>query len=139
MSVKLVIPDSVIGISKYIDTPKYHVYVDLPAYNGWLLHGKPVLSCHLFTDGPLERLHRLAELIHIPRFDFNNKGLVPRYDISEGSRRAACSMGAKNLQTVDQCKVSYALARRASGSDRDVNKQTGKTAPLPELWLPVKR
>lgn len=43
------------------------VYVDPLMAHGWILRGRAVRSCHMFTDGDEEELHSLAIRIGMKR------------------------------------------------------------------------
>ena len=69
------------------------VYVDSLAEHGWLLRGRVVRSCHLFTDGQLDELHRLAAQIGLRREWFQD-GRLPHYDLTGSMRERAIRAGA---------------------------------------------
>lgn len=102
----------------------YRIYVDMPRHHGWTLYGKPVKSCRLFTDGPLNLLVSFARRLGVHRDPlqrtFFTNGNIPRYDISEGTRRGAILYGAKNLQTEEEEQIAYAKARANKHSKPDI-------------------
>ena len=69
------------------------VYVDVLMNHGWKMRGHQVKNCHMFCDGDLEELHKIAESIGMKRSWFQNKR-VPHYDLREVRRNDAISMGA---------------------------------------------
>lgn len=69
------------------------VYVDPLLNHGWVLHGRATRNCHLFTDGPLDELHALAQAIGLKRAWFQDKR-VPHYDLTDLDRAAAIAAGA---------------------------------------------
>jgi len=74
------------------------VYVDPLMHLGWRprwARGKTIPSCHMFTDGDLDELHRLAKAIGMQRSWFQwEDGKVPHYDLTEAKRKAAIRRGA---------------------------------------------
>lgn len=73
------------------------IYVDPLCRHGWTMYGKPVLSCHLFTDGLVEDLHRFAVRIDLRRSWFQPGHHVPHYDLTRRYRLAAIAAGAMPL------------------------------------------
>lgn len=74
------------------------VYVDPLKDHGWKIHGRWVLSCHLFTDGPAEELHALAEKIGLKREWFQEaRDGTPHYDLTVKMRVAAIRAGAEQV------------------------------------------
>lgn len=51
-------------------------------------------ACHMFTDGPLEDLHAMAERIGMNRSWFQDEGDLPHYDLNPRRREAAVRAGA---------------------------------------------
>lgn len=74
------------------------VFVDALLAHGWVLRGRRVRSCHMFSAPEyLDDLHRVAEQIGLRRAWFQRDHRVPHYDLT-GSRRAlAVELGAEEL------------------------------------------
>lgn len=88
------------------------VYVDDLAEYGWVLRGRQVPSCHLFTDtADLEELHAIAAKIGMQRRWFQDKRSAPHYDLTPSRRAAAVALG---VVAVDRHQaVAIWRARRA--------------------------
>ena len=72
------------------------VFVDPLMTHGWVLRGRPTMSCHMFTNGDLDALHALAEAIGLKRSWFQT-GSLPHYDLTPSKRDAALVAGAVAL------------------------------------------
>lgn len=71
------------------------VYVDPLLPWGWKMYGKPVDSCHLFTDQvSLDELHAFASLVGLKRAWFQDKPGRPHYDLTKSRRDVAVDAGA---------------------------------------------
>lgn len=71
------------------------VYVDALGHNGWQMHGNPVQSCHMFSDGgDHDELHAIAQAIGLKRTWFRNGSGTPHYDLTPGKRAQAIAAGA---------------------------------------------
>jgi len=71
------------------------VYVDPLADWGWVLRGRRVQSCHMFTDSiELDELHEVAERIGMQFRWFQRHRLAPHYDLTPNRRVAALAAGA---------------------------------------------
>lgn len=71
------------------------VYVDPLEDYGWVMRGKRVASCHMFTDTfDLAELHELASTIGLKRSWFQVHRLAPHYDLTPSRRAAAVAAGA---------------------------------------------
>lgn len=71
------------------------VYVDTLHDYGWVVHGEPTRSCHMFTDTvELTDLHTLARKIGMRQEWFQEKLAAPHYDLMPGLREAAVLAGA---------------------------------------------
>jgi hypothetical protein len=71
------------------------VYVDPLMRHGWIMYGRAIPSCHLFTDKvALEELHELAARIGLERRWFQDKQSAPHYDLTPRRRLAAIAAGA---------------------------------------------
>ncbi len=71
------------------------VYVDALMHNGWQMHGRPVQSCHMFSDTEdRDELHAIAQAIGLKRAWFRNSGRTPHYDLTPGKRAQAIAVGA---------------------------------------------
>lgn len=68
------------------------IYIDPLMNRGWKLRGHPQRNCHMFTDGDIEELHQMAELIGMKRSWFQNKR-VPHYDLTEARAEKAMKLG----------------------------------------------
>lgn len=53
------------------------------------------LSCHLFTDGPVMKLHKFADRLYLKADWFQDDPRLPHYDLSASKRRKAIRLGAK--------------------------------------------
>lgn len=70
------------------------VYVDQLAPWGWVLRGRKVLSCHMFTDSAdLEELHAVALRIGMKRAWFQSHRIAPHYDLTPSRRMTAVELG----------------------------------------------
>lgn len=73
------------------------IYVDPLLNHGWILRGRAIPSCHLFTDElELEALHSFARAIGLKRDWFQQSGRLdlPHYDLTPRRREAALAAGA---------------------------------------------
>jgi hypothetical protein len=71
------------------------IYVDNLEEWGWLLRGRRVASCHMFTDElDLTNLHAMAGQIGMKRSWFQDKTTAPHYDLVKSRRDAAVALGA---------------------------------------------
>lgn len=71
------------------------VYVDPLEDFGWVLRGRRVQSCHMFTDTvELDELHRIALAIGMKLSWFQDKPRAPHYDLTPRRRAAAIAAGA---------------------------------------------
>lgn len=71
------------------------IYVDDLMNRRWKMRGKVVQSCHMFTDpGNEVALHDFADLIGIKRHWFQDKAMVPHYDLTTAKRSLAIDAGA---------------------------------------------
>ena len=96
------------------------VYVDPLMNHGWVLHGRSTPNCHMFTDGPLEELHALAETIGLRREWFQDKR-VPHYDLTPENRAAAIAAGAVAVdrrRAVKIWRASRAISETAAGAGK---------------------
>lgn len=68
------------------------VYVDEP-----VLEYRGKLYCHMFTDGPIEELHAMAQRIGLKKAWFQNPkpGDHPHYDLAPSMRALALTQGAQ--------------------------------------------
>jgi len=90
------------------------VYVDPLMSHGWVLHGRSVKNCHMFTDGTLEELHAIAERIGMMRSAFQASASTPHYDLTPERRAAAIGAGAVEVDRRQAVRIWRALreARR---------------------------
>jgi hypothetical protein len=71
------------------------VYVDALEDWGWVMCGRRVLSCHMFTDTlDLAELHAMAAAIGMRRTWFQDKAAAPHYDLVASRRADAVARGA---------------------------------------------
>lgn len=88
------------------------VFVDPLRAWGWVLRGREVRSCHMFTDSvDLEPLHAMAERIGMKRAWFQSFP-EPHYDVTERRRPAAIEAGA--VQVDFRTAVAVFRSRRAA-------------------------
>lgn len=74
------------------------VYVDPLEDFGWVLRGRRVQSCHMFTDTvELDELHRIALAIGMRLSWFQDKKSCPHYDLTPSRRAAAIAAGAVEM------------------------------------------
>jgi hypothetical protein len=83
------------------------IYVDELKDHGWLIRGKAIPSCHLLTDGDIEKLHIFAERLGLKRYWFQNKR-HPHYDLVPARRRLAVGLGAIEITTKEWVKKERA-------------------------------
>ncbi|MDP2779758.1 DUF4031 domain-containing protein [Devosia sp.] len=57
--------------------------------------------CHLWTDGDLAELHVFAEALGLKRRWFQDKHLLPHYDLVPGKRLLALQKGAHEASLFD--------------------------------------
>jgi hypothetical protein len=90
------------------------VYVDPLMSHGWILHGRSVKNCHMFTDGTLEELHAIAARIGMRRSSFQASASIPHYDLTPERRAAAVRAGAVEVDRRQAVTIWRALraARR---------------------------
>lgn len=98
------------------------VYVDALVDRGWVLYGRRVLSCHLFTDTlDLTDLHAMAQLIGMERRWFQLARSAPHYDLVGSRRDMAVRHGATELDRAASVRVWRArralVANVALGAD----------------------
>lgn len=71
------------------------VYVDKMENWGWVMRGRIVPSCHMFSDSPdLNELHQMAEKIGMKRAWFQPHKVAPHYDLVASRRISAIALGA---------------------------------------------
>jgi hypothetical protein len=87
------------------------VYVDPLMNHGWILRGREISSCHMFTDEvDLAQLHRLADMIGCKREWFQDRS-APHYDLTVMRRQEAIGCGA--IAVTRREAVEIWRARRA--------------------------
>lgn len=81
------------------------IYVDPLMKHGWILRGKPVKSCHLFSDDRIE-LARFIEKIGVKSYwrHCTKRGFF-HFDLTAGKRRLAVKNGAKELSRREAVKI----------------------------------
>ena len=90
-------------------TSQARMLVDDMMAHGWILHGKPVKSCHLFTDGPVSNLHKFAVSIGLKIQWFQPKS-YPHYDLTYSKRVLAIERGAIEIDKHDAVIIWRATA-----------------------------
>lgn len=71
------------------------IYVDALMDWGWVLRGRRVDSCHMFTDCvSLDELHAMALRIGLRLAWFQSSKSAPHYDLTASRRTAAITLGA---------------------------------------------
>lgn len=82
------------------------VFVDGLESWGWVLRGRVVQSCHMFTDSAdLTELHQVAELIGMKRAWFQEHRVAPHYDLTPSRRAAAIAAGAVSVGRREACAI----------------------------------
>lgn len=82
------------------------VFVDGLESWGWVLRGRKVQSCHMFTDSAdLTELHRVAGLIGMKRAWFQEHRVAPHYDLTPSRREAAIAAGAVSVGRREACSI----------------------------------
>ena len=84
------------------------VYVDVLMNHGWKLRGHPTKNCHMFTDGDIEELHKMAEAIGMKRSWFQDKR-VKHYDLHARRRQKAVELGAVEVSRREAVKIWQTL------------------------------
>ena len=80
------------------------VYVDVLMNHGWKLRGHPTKNCHMFTDGDIEELHKIAEAIGMKRSWFQDKR-IKHYDLHARRRQKAIELGAVEVSRREAVKI----------------------------------
>lgn len=75
----------------YVDTLTQH---DLTGKSAQVQRVFKDGACHMFTDGPLEELHAMAQEIGMRRSWFQDHWPLPHYDLNQERRAAAVRAGA---------------------------------------------
>lgn len=89
------------------------IYIDPLVNWGWVLRGREVESCHMFTDSvDLSELHHMALAIGMKRAWFQNKS-TPHYDLVASRRIKAIELGAVELDR-DQAVAIWRARRGAA-------------------------
>lgn len=74
------------------------IYVDELMSHGWILRGRTIRSCHMFSDTlEFEALHALAARIGLRRSWFQGKASTPHYDLTTAKRAEAIAAGAVSV------------------------------------------
>lgn len=82
------------------------IYVDSLESWGWILRGRAIRSCHMFTDAvDLEQLHVFAERIGMRRAWFQEHRIAPHYDLTQSRREAAVLLGAVEVGRRDASNI----------------------------------
>lgn len=93
------------------------VYVDQLEEWGWVMRGRQVASCHMFTDTlDLTDLHAMAARIGMKLSWFQDKPAAPHYDLTESRRKLAVSFGAVEVNRREASAIWR--ARRAAVAAR---------------------
>lgn len=95
------------------------IFVDRLTNWGWVMRGRKVQSCHMFTDSvDLEELHLFALRIGMRRAWFQPHRIAPHYDLTPSRARAAVQLGAIE---VDRRQASDIWkARRQACANREI-------------------
>lgn len=93
----------------YVDEIKAYPQRAQPGAERYFGNGKQ--SCHLWTDGPIEELHRFAESIGMRRAWFQQHPTLPHYDLTPNRRRLAVRAGATEVNMLE-----YMRRRKASAT-----------------------
>jgi len=102
------------------------IYVDPLMHNGWILRGRAIANCHLFTDElELDNLHAFARAIGMKRDWFQHKpldiGSLPHYDLTPRRRAAAIAAGAVEVDRREAVRLwrarREAIAEAMEGED----------------------
>ena len=111
------------------------VYVDDLVEWGWVLRGRKVASCHMFTDSlDLQELHAMAQAIGMKRAWFQDKAAAPHYDLSASRREKAVTLGATPLNRRES--VAVWRARRvlvANHREQGLATTASQTSQVPLL------
>ena len=82
------------------------VYVDNLEDWGWILRGKKIKSCHMFTDSAdLTELHEMAAKIGMRREWFQVSATAPHYDLTPSRRKSATMAGAIPVNRREAIKI----------------------------------
>lgn len=83
------------------------VYVDALENWGWVMRGKKVASCHMFTDElDLTALHEMAADIGMRLAWFQDKPrTAPHYDLTASRRADAVRRGAVEVDRADAVAI----------------------------------
>jgi len=68
--------------------------------------------CHMWCDGDLEELHRMADAIHLKREYFQDVEGFPHYDLVESRRKLAIQFGAQEMSLRAWIKQKKGLKKR---------------------------
>ena len=89
------------------------IYVDPLLPRGWILRGRLVHSCHMFTDQlDLGELHALAKAIDCKPEWFQDARRAPHYDLIARRRHDATAAGAVPVSSRHAAEIWQ--ARRAA-------------------------
>jgi hypothetical protein len=89
------------------------VYVDALMHSGWQMHGRPIQSCHMFTDAEdLDELHVIAKAIGLRRAWFQGRASTPRYVLTPGKRAQAIIAGAVPVGRSEAVRIWRKLRAR---------------------------
>ena len=83
------------------------VYVDALAKQGWWLHGRLVVSCHLVADS-VKELFEFGEKIGLKREwvqSVDKPGSTPHFDLVANKRAVAVKHGAVELSLMEAGKL----------------------------------
>ncbi len=82
------------------------IYVDALEEWGWVIRGRKVKSCHMFTDElDLTNLHNMADAIGMKRSWFQDKQAAPHYDLTKNMQEEAIKLGAIELDRKGSVEV----------------------------------
>ncbi|MBV6321976.1 DUF4031 domain-containing protein [Duganella violaceipulchra] len=106
------------------------IYVDNLEPWGWVLRGRKVDSCHMFTDQvDLFDLHAMAAAIGMRRSWFQDKRAAPHYDLVASRRADAIARGAVPLDRAASAAIWKARRDLLAASDAPGQVPVRETPP----------
>lgn len=86
------------------------VYVDSLLARGWVVRGRQINSCHMFSDQPdMKDLHAIADKIRLKPEWFQGTASTPHYDLMPERRAAAVAAGAVEVDRRRAVEIWRAL------------------------------
>ena len=96
------------------------VYVDALRDWGWVMYGRTIQSCHMFTNSSdLQELHAMAANIGLKRRYFQDSSDHPHYDLTGSRRAAAIRMGAIEATSRDWVRMIRAQNTQKESASQD--------------------